>query len=173
MDTTATQGTSPGKRVLDVACGSKMFWFDKNNQDVEYCDRREVERHEYYPGRYLEIKPDTICDFTKLPFKDEACKLVVFDPPHLTWAGDKSWTALKYGRLEGDWREMLRAGFSECFRVLDKDGVLIFKWSEVQIPLREILPLSPYPPLFGHRSGKNMNTHWLCFMKPKEENTNV
>lgn len=125
MDTTATQGTSPGKRVLDVACGSKMFWFDKNNQAVEYCDRREVERHEYYPGRYLEIKPDTICDFTKLPFKDEAFKLVVFDPPHLTWAGDKSWTALKYGRLEGDWREMLRAGFSECFRVLDKDGVLI------------------------------------------------
>ena len=48
MDTTATQGTSPGKRVLDVACGSKMFWFDKNNQDVEYCDRREVERHEYF-----------------------------------------------------------------------------------------------------------------------------
>ena len=22
-------------------------------------------------------------------------------------------------------------------------------------------------PLFGHRSGKNMNTHWLCFMKPQ------
>lgn len=31
------------------------------------------------------------------------------------------------------------------------------------------LPLSPYPPLFGHRSGKNMNTHWLCFMKPSEQ----
>ena len=24
-------------------------------------------------------------------------------------------------------------------------------------------------PLFGHRSGKNMNTHWLCFMKPEKE----
>lgn len=59
------------KRVIDVACGSKMFWFDKHNPDVEFCD--------------------------------------------------------------------------------------------------EILPLAPYPPLFGHRSGKNMNTHWLCFMKPKEE----
>ena len=22
-----------------------------------------------------------------------------------------------------------------------------------------------HDPLFGHRSGKNMNTHWLCFMK--------
>lgn len=27
------------KRVIDVACGSKMFWFDKNNPDVEFCDR--------------------------------------------------------------------------------------------------------------------------------------
>ncbi len=156
------------KRILDVACGSKMFWFDKNNPDVEFCDKRVVPRHEYYPHRYLEIKPDTVCDFTALPFADSTYRLVVFDPPHLTWAGDKSWTSLKYGCLKGDWREMLRKGFSECFRVLDADGVLIFKWSEVQIPLKEILPLSPVPPLFGHRSGKNMNTHWLCFMKPKD-----
>ena len=64
---------------------------------------------------------------------------------------------------------MIQNGFKEAFRVLERDGVLIFKWSEVQIPLREILPLSPYQPLFGHRSGKNMNTHWLCFMKPEKE----
>lgn len=74
--------------------------------------------------------------------------------------------ALKYGRLKGDWKEMLRRGFRECLRVLDKDGVLIFKWSEVQIPLREILPLCPIKPIFGNRSGKHNNTHWLCFMKP-------
>lgn len=155
------------KRVIDVACGSKMFWFDKNNPDVEFCDKRTVERREYYPGRYIEITPDTVCDFTALPFPDGTYKLVVFDPPHLTWAREKSWTALKYGRLTGNWKEMLQKGFEECFRVLHQDGVLIFKWSEVQIPLRDILPLSPYPPLFGHRSGKNMNTHWLCFMKPQ------
>lgn len=28
------------KRILDVACGSKMFWFDKHNPDVEFCDKR-------------------------------------------------------------------------------------------------------------------------------------
>ena len=157
------------KRVIDVACGGKMFWFDKHNPDVEFCDNRTVPYHEYYPHRYIEINPNTVCDFTSLPFDDGQFKLVVFDPPHLTWAGDTSWTALKYGCLKGDWKETLRKGFSECFRVLDPDGVLIFKWSEVQIPLRDILPLSPYPPLFGHRSGKNMNTHWLCFMKPKDD----
>lgn len=156
------------KRVIDVACGSKMFWFDKHNPDVEFCDNRTVPYHEYYPHRYIEVSPDTVCDFTALPFEDGSFKLVVFDPPHLMWAGDTSWTALKYGCLKGDWKKMLRKGFAECFRVLDPDGCLIFKWSEVQIPLREILPLSPYPPLFGHRSGKNMNTHWMCFMKPVE-----
>ena len=43
------------KPILDVACGSKMFWFDKNNPHVEFCDNRTVSRHEYYPGRYIEI----------------------------------------------------------------------------------------------------------------------
>lgn len=156
------------KRILDVCCGSRMFWFDKQNPDVEFCDNRIVPYHEYYPGRYIEITPDTVCDFTALPFADEAYKLVVFDPPHLTRVGESSWMALKYGCLKDNWQEVLRNGFSECFRVLDQNGVLIFKWSEVQIPLREILPLVPYPPLFGHRSGKNMNTHWICFMKPTE-----
>lgn len=153
------------KRILDVCCGSKMFWFDKQNPDVEFCDKRVVKKHEYYPGRHIEINPDTVCDFTNLPFEDNTYKLVVFDPPHLTWAGKTSWMALKYGCLEGNWKEMLRKGFNECFRVLDKDGVLIFKWSETQIPLREIKPLFPVEPLFGNRSGKHNNTHWICFMK--------
>lgn len=160
------------KKILDVACGSKMFWFEKQNTNVEFCDNREVAYHEYYPHRYIEIKPDTVCDFTALPFGDCSYKLVVFDPPHLARAGESSWTALKYGLLTGNWKEMLRKGFEECFRVLEPDGVLIFKWSEVQITLREILPLSPYPPLFGHRSGKAMNTHWLCFMKLNKEANN-
>ena len=41
------------KRVIDVACGSKMFWFDKKNPDVEFCDNRTVPYHEYYPHRYI------------------------------------------------------------------------------------------------------------------------
>lgn len=60
---------------------------------------------------------------------------------------------------------MLKNGFAECFRVLENEGILIFKWSEVDIPLKEILKLTPQKTLFGHRSGKNMNTHWVCFMK--------
>jgi len=160
------------KTILDACCGSKMFWFDKKNPNVEFCDNRIVPRHEYYPHRYIEIKPDTICNFTALPFPDKAFKLVVFDPPHLTRdrAGETSYMRLKYGCLEDNWPQMLHDGFNECMRVLDDYGTLIFKWSEVQIPLKEVLKAIKYKPLFGHRSGKHHNTHWMAFMKfPKEE----
>ena len=153
------------KPILDVCCGSKMFWFDKENPHVVFCDKREVNRHEYYPGRYIEINPDVVCDFVKLPFKDDSYNLVVFDPPHLIKAGISSWMALKYGLLENDWPKTIHDGFWECMRVLNDYGVLIFKWSEVQIPLRKILEVIECEPLFGNRSGKHNNTHWLCFMK--------
>ena len=151
-----------------------MFWFDKHNPLTLFVDKRSetLTAKDRGKTRVIEIKPDVIADFTNLPFENDRFKLIVFDPPHLTWAGETSWMALKYGRLQGEWKEMLKAGFSECFRVLDKDGVLIFKWSEVNIPLREILPLSPYQPLFGNRSGKHNNTHWLCFMKPRKDDEN-
>lgn len=158
------------KRILDPCCGSKMFWFDKNNPDVEFCDNRTVPYHEYYPGRYIEVNPDTICDFTALPFKNDSFYLVVFDPPHLPDAGDKSIMKLKYGCLKGDWKTMFSKGFNECMRVLKPNGTLIFKWSEIRIPLSEILPLFSQEPLFGNRCRKRGNTtHWLCFMKGADE----
>lgn len=157
------------KKILDPCCGSKMFWFDKNNPDVEFCDIRQMPKTEYYPGRYIEIAPNTVCDFTNLPFNDNSFYLVVFDPPHLPDAGTTSIMALKYGRLDGDWKSKLSKGFSECMRVLRPNGVLVFKWSEIRIPLREILPLFNQRPLFGNRCRKRGNTtHWLCFMKAEE-----
>lgn len=157
------------KPILDACCGARCFWFDKENPSVEFCDNRVIPLQEYYPGRYIEIKPDTLCDFTALPFVNKCFKLVVFDPPHLTWAGPSSWLALKYGRLEENWPAMIHDGFWECMRVLDDYGVLIFRWSEVQIPLRDVLKAIQAEPLFGHRSGKHNKTHWLAFMKIPEK----
>ena len=31
------------KKILDVCCGSRMFWFDKENPDTIFADNREVE----------------------------------------------------------------------------------------------------------------------------------
>jgi hypothetical protein len=91
--------------------------------------------------------------------------LLFLTRPTLVRAGPKSWLAAKYGKLSDNWQQDLAAGFAECFRVLEPDGVLIFKWNETQIPVSEILKLTPEKPIFGHKSGKQQATHWMCFMK--------
>jgi SAM-dependent methyltransferase len=106
-----------------------------------------------------------IADFTNMPFPSDSFALVVFDPPHLAKLGATGKYATSYGRLEGNWRDDMRKGFSECFRVLRSEGVLVFKWCEYEIPLREVLALTPEKPLFGHISGKRQQTHWVCFLK--------
>ena len=88
-----------------------------------------------------------------------------FDPPHLVRSGKNSWLAKKYGKLEGDWRNEIRLGFTECFRVLKHEGTLIFKWNEYQVPIKDVLSLTKEKPLFGNRSGKASKTHWIVFMK--------
>lgn len=154
-------------KVLDPCCGSRMMHFDRDSSNVVFGDIR-TESHILCDGRSLEIAPDVEMDFRAMPFNDGQFKLVVFDPPHLVRAGKQSWLALKYGKLKDDWREDIRKGFAECFRVLATDGVLIFKWNETQIKVSEILELTDQKPLFGHISGKRANTHWITFMKADE-----
>lgn len=151
-------------KILDPCCGSRMMHFDPKNKNVVFGDIR-TENHILCDGRTLEIEPDIEMDFRNMPFNDGQFKLVVFDPPHLIKAGKQSWLALKYGKLQEDWREDIRKGFAECFRVLANDGVLIFKWNETQIKVSEILGLTEQKPVFGHISGKRANTHWITFMK--------
>ena len=99
------------RKILDACCGSRMFWFDKGNPDVDFCDIR-ILKDTLCDGRSLEIKPDIVCDFTKLPMKDNTYYLVVFDPPHLINVGDNSWLAKKYGKLPKDnLQEVLQKGF--------------------------------------------------------------
>ena len=139
------------KKVLDACCGSRMFWFDKENPNVIFADNRELEET-LCDGRRLIIKPDVITDFRNMPYPDNSFKLVVFDPPHLLRAGDNSWLRKKYGVLpKNDWQGYIRSGVNECMRVLEKYGILIFKWSEVQIKLSEILRSIDYKPLFGDK----------------------
>jgi SAM-dependent methyltransferase len=154
--------------VLDPCCGSRMFWFDKQDQRVLFGDIRS-EAHILCDGRALNITPDIAMDFRAMPFPDASFGLVVFDPPHLTRAGTKGWQAKKYGVLGADWREDIRRGFAECFRVLKPGGVLIFKWADVQVSVTEILRLTAERPLFGHKSGKREKTHWMTFMKNASE----
>lgn len=155
------------KPILDVACGTRMFYFDKSDPRVLYCDIRS-ESFTKKRGEQIErlhVTPDVVCDFTHLPFPSESFKLVVFDPPHLLHAGETGWQAKTYGRLSSNWQDIISQGFAECFRVLARAGTLIFKWNECDIPVSKILALTPEKPVFGNRCGRLSKSHWLCFFK--------
>lgn len=159
------------KKILDVTCGSRSIWFNHHHPAAIYCDkRREIATSIWKGGngqseRFLTVDPDIVCDFTDLPFPDNSFSLVVWDPPHLLEAGETSWLAKKYGRLDDSWPQMLHDGFKECMRVLKPDGVLIFKWAESNIAAEKVWKAIGEKPLFGHHSGKKSKTFWGCFMK--------
>lgn len=157
------------KRILDVCCGGRTFYFDKENQDVIFHDRRVMQPEIVGSGKNARTRkclPDVVGDFRDLKFESDSFHMVVFDPPHLKTLGEGSYMIKMYGKLDPDtWKEDLRAGFSECFRVLKESGTLIFKWNEYEIPLREVLKLTDRKPVFGHPSGKQQKTHWVAFIK--------
>lgn len=149
------------KKVLDVCCGSRMFYFDKENEDVTFMDIR-THYEELESGHIIDVRPDIVGDFRDIPFNSNTFHMVVFDHPHLIKAGDNSWLAKKYGKLNDTWREDIAEGFRECMRVLRPNGTLIFKWNEEQIALPEILKVIDYKPIFGQKRSK---TQFLVFMK--------
>lgn len=178
------------KPILDACCGGRMFYFDKNDPRVLFHDIRDMETT-LCDGRRFAVRPDVVGDFRNMQFASGSFSLVVFDPPHLLRNTGKSkfadiygslnpkakptgWQHAKYGALgDTDWRETLRLGFSECFRVLKGGGFLVFKWNETDIPVSEVIGLAGCKPVFGHRSGKRNNTHWLLFMKDTEPNSST
>lgn len=169
--------------ILDACCGGKMFYFDKDNENVLFQDIRNFTTI-LCDGRTFKVQPDVVADFRDMPYPDNTFEMVVFDPPHLlrnikgcsfndiygenATAKPKGYQEIKYGSLGNtDWEETLKQGFDECFRVLKCGGFLLFKWNETDKKVSEILKLSPYPPLLGNRCGKSSRTHWIIFRKPE------
>ena len=152
--------------ALDVACGARSFYFDKEDARVLKCDAHP--RHlTLCDGRTLDVSPDRVADFRNLPFPDESFNLVIFDPPHLDVGA--GWQVDKYGKLDArGWRDDLAKGFRECLRVLKPYGVLVFKWYEYHIPLKDVLKLCPAKPIIGNRRPKTSKTHWILFMREPE-----
>lgn len=89
------------KKILDVTCGSRSIWFDKNHPAAIYCDKRDEEYTGVWKSTKREsertcyVHPDIVCDFTALPFDDNSFALVVFDPPHLKRVSETAWLCKK------------------------------------------------------------------------------
>lgn len=152
-------------KILDVCCGSRMFWYDKHEPHTTYMDIRQ-EDISYADRQYtrkVRIQPDVIGDFRAMPFPDNTFDHVVFDPPHLIHAGPKSWLRAKYGVLNAQtWQEDLRQGINECLRVLKPTGTLTFKWNDDQIAFSQVLKVTGRQPIYGDKRGK---TRWTVFIK--------
>ena len=72
----------------------------------------------------------------------------------------------KYGSLGNNWKEDTRIGFDCIWSKLDLHGTLIFKYSDLDIPVTEMLQLFPQKALFGTKSKKAVNsTYWIVFFK--------
>ncbi len=149
------------KAIIDACCGSRMFWYNRQHPDTVYMDIRQFE-DTLCDGRKLIVKPDVIADFKDIPYPDNTFKLAVFDPPHLVSVGENSWLAKKYGRLPKDWQDEIRQGFDECMRVLEPYGILVFKWNQEQIKIKDVLGIIGRTPLFGDL---RLKTLWMVFMK--------
>ena len=109
-----------------------------------------------------------VSSFTACPFPVNFFYLVLSDPPHLLKVGENAWLKKKYGKLPEDWPRLIHDGFWECMRVLKPNGTLVFKWNETDIAVKEIIAAIGKEPLFGHKSGKQSKTHWMCFMKTEQ-----
>lgn len=151
-------------KILDACCGSKMFWYEKNEPHTTYIDNRseidQIRDRDYV--RNVIVNPDIIADFRDLPFEDNEFDLVIFDPPHLIYAGNSSWLKIKYGCLPKNWPSYINKGFKECLRVLKPTGTLLFKWSNNQISFSDVFKAIGRKPILGDKRG---NTRWSIYIK--------
>ena len=84
-------------KILDVCCGSRMFWYDKKEPHTTYMD--------------------------------------------------------------------IHKAFNEIMRVMKPTGVMIFKWNEEQIPIKEVLRAFGQQPILGDMRSK---TKWSVFIKSEK-----
>lgn len=165
------------KIILDACCGARSIWFDKKHPKALYMDIRSMPAGFIKARPNFSVSPDIIADFRKMPFGSQTFKLVVWDPPHFRNLSPDGWVAKKYGSLNKDtWKADLQAGFNEIWRVLQNEGVLVFKWScgkekrkDRGIGITEILKLFPVAPIFGSRPNAKTTTYWLIFFKSVSE----
>lgn len=59
------------KKVIDVCCGSRMFYFDKQDERVVFNDKNP-RKDILCDGRTLVVDPDCNFDFCQIGFPDSS-----------------------------------------------------------------------------------------------------
>ena len=156
--------------ILDATASHRAMWLDKTDPEAVFIDQRK------------EVKPDIVCCWQYLPFKNAVFDVDNFDPPHILYQskGKPSQFNLteKYGCLEPEtWPKDLYIAFEELMRVLMPHGTLLFKWNDNHISNKRMLAVLPIKPKFGSqvresRGFKNKIskeprsvTSWFCFTR--------
>lgn len=163
-------------KILDATCGARRMWYQKNHPFVTFMDKRKgdfgftsMKNGKGIKRETIKVDPDIQADWTKeLPFEDGHFDMIVFDPPHIIRKkkNNQSFMQHQYGVFKADnYKQDLRKGLSELFRVLKNQGILILKWCDLDRSVEEVIKLSPYPPIFGTRTGQRNNVHWIVFIK--------
>ena len=63
------------------------------------------------------------------------------------------------------WPNEFHKAFNEIMRVMKPTGVMIFKWNEEQIPIKEVLRAFGQQPILGDMRSK---TKWSVFIKSEK-----
>jgi SAM-dependent methyltransferase len=173
--------------ILDATAGNRSIYRFKHSDNIIYLDR----------CRELYIKPTIYGDDTMLPFRDKVFDTIIFDPPHF-WRRSKtrgiydipygSKTAKAMGlfghtyygneqyKTKTQLLKYIHEAQREFHRVLKDDGILLFKWSEVEIPLEKILTLfrgwnvlMVIPVKSPLQTRSECATYWVMLEKRKAE----
>lgn len=143
-------------RILDITCGTRSIWFNKNHPCAVYVDIRP------------EVNPQVIADVTGLlPDGIRDISLVVFDPPHANF-GKNGNMSKNYGHFTAEQIKGLISGAAlQTYRVTKDGAFMAFKWNDHDTKLESVLELlAPYwEPLFGQKTSvrtmRASTTYWV------------
>jgi len=145
--------------ILDATAGKRGIWYDKKNDETVYMDIRK------------EVEPDIVADVKHLPFKDQIFDLVIFDPPHANFS-ENAQMSERYGYFTT--RQItaaIKKGAIEFNRVLNGNGMVLFKWNTHSQRLRRVIAFFEpnFKPLFGQKVAYKLkhasSTYWVCLKR--------
>src|SRR3990167_8089000 len=146
-------GKLEDKKIIDVACGGRMFWFDKQQPNTLFVDKRTMQPEIVGYGIHKRIRkclPDKIMDFRKLDLPNNRFSLVVFDPPHLflgknSHTGNKKHNAYNDDLPEKEYQEQQIRVLNELWRITKSTGSLFYNHKN---RIKNGLSIIPYEWIF-------------------------